>query len=185
MRSNNPGRTKRRYAPYFDWYQKDRKEMGVIEDLFESLKAQNEDSYDSLHSFSNDPPDCVAKDGSGSSVAFEVTELVSEEAIHRDERGDTGVVWLWKPEQVTQKIDNILHDKDCKIYNGGPYSKVICVIHTDEYTIRYSDCARHLADKPFVGLHQIDEAYLLFSFDPDQNCCPYIKLRLEKSITPP
>jgi hypothetical protein len=84
---------------------------------------------------------------------------------------------------VISEIDRILKEKDGKSYHGGPYSKFIVVIHTDEYSMSYASYAQGLQKRYFSGYNQVDEAYLLFSFDPSEECCPYVKLNIKKGTS--
>jgi hypothetical protein len=175
-----PKRKKRRYARYWDWYIKPLKEVGAVKDLLETMQLRGEVAYHSAAIVEDDPPDCTVRDSRGSLIAVEVTELVSEQHVREAEQG--GLEYCeWEYDDVVQKIDAILREKDAKDLRGGPYYKTIVVIHTDEYTIQYDAYAPRLAAEDFLGFDQLDEAYLLFSFDPYQECCPYIKLRLHKN----
>ena len=174
-----PRRFKRKYAHFFDWHYKPRKELGILDDLLATMTLRKEDFFHSPDVFKNDPPDCTLLDRNNNLIAVEIRELVSEEAVRNAEQGN--FAWkFWKPEDVIREIDSILKEKDNKDYHGGPYQKVIVVIHTDEYTMNYETYIGGLESVVFSGYKQVDEAYLLFSFDPAEECCPYIKLNIRK-----
>lgn len=174
-----PNRKKRKYARFFDWHDKPRKELGILEDLLETMIRRTQDYYHSPKVLKNDPPDCTLLDRNDNLIAVEITELVSEEAVRNAEQGK--FAWkFWLLEDVLKEIDSILKEKDTKDYHGGPYKKVIVVIHTDEYSMNYATYAADVGKVVFSGYHLIDEAYLFFSFDPAEECCPYIKLNIKK-----
>jgi hypothetical protein len=174
-------RRKRKYASFFDWNDKQRKELGILQDLLATMDLRNEHYYHSPKVFNNDPPDCTLLDHNNRLIAIEIRELVSEEAIQNAEQNKLS--WkFWQPEDVVQEIDSILIEKDSKVFHGGPYQKVIVVIHTDEYSMSYATYATVLGSQTFSGYNLIDEAYLLFSFDPEEECCPYIKLNIRKGF---
>ena len=72
-------------------------EWGVLQCLKESLESQGRpllaDSQDSRPS--DDPPDFEALDAEGGRVAVEVTELVSEDAIHAHKAGAVYDFAVW------------------------------------------------------------------------------------------
>ena len=153
--------------------------MGILEELIKTMKLRHEVYYHSPKIVKNDPPDCTLSDNEGRVVAVEIVELVSEEAVRNTEQGKSALKY-WSREEVEKKIATILREKDGKSYHGGPYSKKIVLIHTDEYTMSYEAYARHLREIYFSGYKQVDEAYLLFSFDPSEECCPYVRLNVSK-----
>ena len=67
----------RTYAPFFEWFDKGRKELGVVEELLESLNREGRVHFHSPRLQMPDPPDCVCVNRSGSQVALEVAEVYS------------------------------------------------------------------------------------------------------------
>jgi hypothetical protein len=170
----------RKYASFFEWPDKKLKERGVVADLLHSMQLEGVAEYGEPSPALDDPPDCIVSDRDGIPVAVEVTELVSAEAIRRNQRGDN-VYRDWKPHEVIDEINNLLLKKDGKRFHNGPYAKKIVLIFTDEIIlqIRQDEYAEYLAERLFGSVEQIDEAYLLFSYDGIDRC-PYIKLRLDR-----
>lgn len=64
-------------------------------------------------------------------VALEAVELVSQEAIERNQKGENVYRW-WEPDDIRISIDERLARKDRKMFNGGPYAGIAVLIHTDE-----------------------------------------------------
>lgn len=181
---------RRGYATHFEWPDKPLKELGIVKEWLRSMESRGEAAYSNPTPFSDDPPDCVVFDRVGRKVAVEVTELVSRKAIEKNlkiER-DPKKTWKdsiyrdWKPNDVIAEINRIIQEKDGKTFNGGPYAKKILVIHTDEFRLlidREEVYERYLPSQSFGPVQHIDEAYLLFSYEPDVGY-PYIQLPLNR-----
>jgi hypothetical protein len=120
-------------------------------------------------------PDCIVSDEDGEMIAVEVTELVCEEAIRENQRGNR-VYRDWQPTEVVSKLEERLKEKDRKEYHCGPYGKIVVLIYTNEPVICYYDYQTLLAPKQFTDLRQIAEAYLLLSYDPSVRRYPYIRI---------
>ena len=191
-------RSLKRGSSFFEWPDKQIKELGVVKELLRSMESRGEAKYSNPVSFPDDPPDCVVCDREGREVAVEVTELVSSKAIKKNQgkKLEDRVYRDWKPNEVVAEINAIIQNKDGKTFNGGPYARTILVIFTDEVALisgRF-EYARLLPEQSFGPVKQIDEVYLLFSpvgrayscsqeeepfYDPafDEGY-PYIKLSL-------
>jgi hypothetical protein len=173
----------RKYASFFEWPDKKLKERGIVDYLLHSMQLGGATEYLEPVPSPDDPPDCVVSDRDGRCVAVEVTELVSAEAIRRNQGGDN-VYRDWKPNEVTHEINSRILKKDGKRFHGGPYVKKIVLIFTDEVILQadQEEYAEYLAGQSFGPVAHIDEAYLLFSYAGIDRC-PYIKLRLNRSET--
>ena len=167
---------RRKYAHFFEWPDKAIKEKGIVCDLLEAMTAKGENhGITGIRSKQPDPPDCVGIGKNGESIAFEVTELVDEETILRNQSSDTD--WKdWSGEDLLGKVQAIVKEKDAKIYNGEPYSKIILVIHTDEPLLRLTDCVFFLRNQSVGQCKQITDCYLLMSYSPSLKAYPYFKL---------
>lgn len=171
----------RKYAPFFEWPDKKGKEVDIVENLLRSMQLEGETEYSNPISSYVDPPDCIISDRNGSLVGVEVTEFVSAEAIRRNERGDK-VYRNWQLNEVIQKLNALILNKDAKEFQGGPYAKKILVIFTDEIILLASqeEYKKGLLGQFFGPVKQINEAYFLFSYDGIDRY-PYIKLCLNRS----
>jgi len=167
----------RKYASYFDWDDKGIKERGAVNDLFSSMREYRGCPYSNVATAKHDPPDCIATDEEGNTVGIEVSELVDEEAVRRNQQGKD-VYRLWDTDSVIDHIQQILLNKDGKSYQGGPYVKLILVIHTDEPEITPERYISVIQQHTFEGMRQIDEAYLLFSYNPAPGMPDYPFVRL-------
>ena len=171
----------RKHASYFEWPQKDTKELGVVKSLIESLEKAGCYPYFKPNSTKKDPPDCIAQDNTGNVVGIEVTELVDLKTV-RDAQQNKAYPKYWDRQEVLDRVQWIISEKDQKNFYGGPYSKIILVIFTDEPFIDPDEVIPYLQQHEFAETNQIGEIYLLFSYDPRYHTCPYLKLKLADSI---
>ncbi|MGE5624054.1 MAG: hypothetical protein ACM3ZT_00745 [Bacillota bacterium] len=175
----------RKYASFFEWPDKQTKELGIVESLHEALDENEVGWFGNLDigPGSYKAPDCVAHTQSKKLIAIEVTELVSKEAIEINQNAKSEykrVYKNWKVPEVADELRSRLLEKDKKRYYGGPYSDVVIVIHTDELTIDYETYKVALNEVSFGPFENITKAYLLFSYAPRVGYCPYIELNLRK-----
>jgi len=167
----------RKYASFFDWRKKDEKEIGMVETLFESMKLQGINTFQNLRISQKDPPDCIAKDQSDNLIGLEVSEFVDEEAVRLNAQGKD-VYRDWTIDEIVKKLEIIITEKDSKTFHGGPYKKLILVIHTDEFVLDFQTLKPVLETHEFRKTNKIAEAYLLFSYDPEIERFPYIQLKI-------
>lgn len=176
----------RKYASYFEWPDKQRKELGVVQELLKAMELSGEKRFHSARKgpSANHAPDCVANGQDGEPVAIEVCELVSGKAIQCNINVNDvkdAVYRDWLPDHVAEEVGNILLRKDGVKYVGGPYSNIVVVIHSDEMVVVHSTCAGALRSRTYDKPNVINEAYFLFSYDPAFEYCPYIKLNFRNS----
>jgi hypothetical protein len=93
----------RPYASFFEWPDKERKELGVVEELISGLKSRGGLSLSNLRPHRPDPPDCVCSTENGETVAIEVSEVVCESAVSANARGEK-VYRLWRPGELTSVV---------------------------------------------------------------------------------
>jgi hypothetical protein len=167
----------RPYASFFEWPDKEQKELGIVEELIVSLNARAGWTLSNLRSQRPDPPDCVCEAAGGKVVAVEVSEIVCELAASANARGER-VYRSWRPGELTDSIRTRLEEKDKKTFHGGPYNSIVACLFTDEPALTYEAALKELASQSFGPLRQISAAYLLFSYDPGTKGYPLIALRL-------
>ena len=168
-------RRSRPYSGFFFWPDTALAEREVARTFIES--AVSEPGIPMTHLVhrgqGNDPPDCEAVDSAGRRVGIEITELVEGRFNRRDHVG----LWAeWNRDGFLERVTALLEAKEEKPFKGGPYDERIVLIHTDEPALRYShalEWLRQYTPGPFV---QIDRAYLLFSYDPERQGYPYLRL---------
>lgn len=193
-------RRTRGYAGFFDWPDKQLKEVGVVEDLLKAAGYSDANPIRKLRLPDRDPPDVIGTDAAGRDVAFEVTELVDEDAARMNAQFDregeakrsiaAGIdperahklasmqllAGVWEPPKVIEVVQRILTTKDEKAWHGGPYSRVVLAIHTDEPALAPADyiaaLESHLFEKPTL----ITDAHVIFSYDPASETYPLATL---------
>jgi len=154
----------RKYASFYDWHDKPTKELGIVQELVLSLAAQGFELGDPRVQEPG-PPDCVCTDDLGQLVALEVVELVSQEAIERNEKGEHVYRW-WEPGDIRTEVTKLLTRKDAKTFNGGPYADIAVVIHTDEPALTADEARAALAGVEFGPFARLTRAFLMFSYMP-------------------
>lgn len=169
----------RRYASFFQWHDRQRAELGVVEELIEELSRQGTRTLKAPASHEPDPPDCVCTNEVGERVAIEVTEVVSPEAIQANEHGED-VYRDWKAGELRSHVARQLAGKDSKSFHGGPYSEVLICLFTDEPMLTEGFVRRELEGHPFGPFRQVTGAYLLLSYDAGTKTCPVQILNIHR-----
>jgi len=167
----------RPYASFFEWPDKEQKELGVVEELINELKTREGWNLGNLRPHRPDPPDCVCKSEDGKTVAIEVSEVVCESAASRNARGEK-VYRVWQPGELSEAISARLTEKDKKTFHGGPFDSIVVCLFTDEPALTHEVASRELASQLFGPLRQVSAAFLLFSYDPGTRTYPFIRLAL-------
>lgn len=174
----------RGYADFFGWsLDRDIEECGVVHSLLESMASDGVLRFHDvrIRGRGNDPPDCEALDSNGKRVAIEIAELVDESAIKRAKAGAIYDSAEWDRNKFIIHIERLLNQKNSKFPNlkGSPYEGGYCVVvFSDEPELPASKVREYLDGYKFKGLQHIDEAILLLSYEPGENCCPYFPLQL-------
>jgi hypothetical protein len=176
----------RGYADFFLYAaDRDLEEWGISTALAESLHAQGASFFSSVSSRKrpNDPPDCEALDGCGLRLAIEVTELVDGATIESAKRARAEgrrTPWAdWSRQGFLTQLNARLTAKDAVAprLKGGPYpAGFVVVIHTDEPRLNRMVVAEYLADAQLTRLSHVSRAFLLLSYDPSIQRCPYLEL---------
>lgn len=167
----------RKYASFFEWPDKDRKELGVVEELLCSLNAVSRLGLCNPRTNRPDPPDCVCENGKGNLVAVEVVEFVCKEAARRNANGEN-VMRVWSPSEISAKASSLLAGKDAKKYLGGPYSGIVVCLFTDEPMLTLNEAKKELGSVKFGPFSQITSAFLVFSYDPHTKSYPTVPLEI-------
>ena len=167
------------YASFFEWHDRGRKELGVVEELIVALNNSAGLVLHEPREFMPDPPDCVCLNASGESVAIEVAEVVCEDAARLNAQGSS-VYRYWHPGDLATHISRTLAGKDAKTFHGGPYSSIIACLFTDEPALTVEQAKSELSALEFGPYAQITKAYLLFSYSPATQSYPVIPLRIRQ-----
>ncbi len=165
----------RRYASFFEWPEKEGKELGVAEEFVETLNAEAGLGLSNLQLQRPDPPDLVCTDAAGHRVAIEIAEVVSEEAVRRTAAGEQ-VFRVWQPGDLVSSVSALLQRKDEKTFHGGPFSEILVCLFTDEPMLTLDAASAELSPARFGPFKQITSAFLLFSYQPGTKTYPVLKL---------
>lgn len=166
----------RKYASFFEWPEKETKELGVVEVLVSGPNAAGL-GLRNLRVQRPDPPDCVCDDANGNAVAIEVAEIVCEDTVRLKAQGHD-VYRAWRQGELAKAIAARLSEKDAKSYYGGPYTAIAICLFTDELAITIDFAKRELSAVTFGPYTQVGAAYLVFSYDPGSKSYPLLLLRI-------
>ena len=173
----------RAHAGYFSWLtDRDVEELGVVQSLHDSLAQYGESFFHSyqLRGRGSDPPDCEAISNSGGRVGLEVTELVDSNSVEAAKVGRS-IPWNAFSQETLRHIliERIAKKDDALQVKGGPYDKYILVVYCDEPRVLDYHLIEYVRSEHFPKTKLIDRAFLLFSYNPREKCCPYIELKLD------
>jgi len=166
----------RPYASIREGGTKGQKELGVLQDLLQSMQRAGEERYHDPKLAIADPPDCTARTRSGALVAVEISEFVSQAAIefNAQTQRELGrrpgitetVVHQWTGPAFLAALGAILARKDTRVFKDGPYQEVVVVIHTDEPLLVRQTCEAWLADHEFGPFNTLTRGYFLYPYEP-------------------
>ena len=167
---------RRKYANFFEAPTKELKELSVSEEWLSTYGVEHGYDEKSLVACNNQWPDCEVKMYSGGLCGIEVTELVDQECIERNENNQD-VYRLWNDDEIIEAIERRLKDKNTKSH-GGKYQKLIVLIHTDEIEITSDRGNEAIGAHTFSGFKNIDDAYLVYSYEPSNQGYPITSIKL-------
>ena len=174
----------RGYASFFEWPDRDQKEVGVSLSLFESLLAKEGLHYSNLRARGqgNDPPDCEASAPDGKRIGIEVTELVDPKGIKNAKAGRRYDWATWDKSKLESYVLSRITTKDePSDLKGGPYDHYWLVIHCDEPELNHGRTQALLSGWAGASTKLVSEAFLLFSYEPQHELCPYIRLPVRRA----
>lgn len=161
------------------WPRRRTAELGVVRDFMSALGPSCD--FHSPRSAAQDPPDVIAWSSARTPIAIEVTQLVDAETMQQRKRNPRQPEFVrWEHTTFVARLRERLEIKDRKLFLGGPYTKVIVLVYTDEPGLPWRETARHLEHLAFGGIQQITEAFLMFSFDAALQRCPVVRLRIHR-----
>lgn len=168
------------YASFFEWSDRKRAELGVVEKLTSALAASGDRIFSLPDSYESDPPDCISTNEKGLQVAFEVTEIVCPLAAKENAKGNL-VYRNWKSGELYEHVAQQLNAKDNKSFHGGPYDEIIICLFTDEPLLNIERVNSELKESTFGPFTQITSAYIVISYDPSTKSYPVHKLHMKTS----
>jgi hypothetical protein len=175
----------RGYASFYGWAtDRDIEEWGVTTTLRESLERTGESFFDDIkrRGRGNDPPDCEAVDFEGNRIAIEVTELVCPDAIQAYKDGRVYDWADWPKDRFIAAMEQRIATKGARYgklkdapYEGG----YVILIFTDEPMLPIGTVREFLDGHVFLRPAGVTRAFLLLSYDPEVQMCPYVELSLD------
>jgi hypothetical protein len=164
-------------ASFFAWPDRQLSERGIAEIFSHAVSGEPGFPLSKIRSAPKDPPDCLAIDAQGRSIALEVTELVdpNANAIAKHDRASY-VVARWDGEKFAAHVRARLAAKDEKRLTDGPYAEYIVVLHCDEPELDAETVELYASESRFGPLAQISRAFLMLSYDPSRRGYPYFRL---------
>jgi len=169
----------RKHANFFNWHDKETKELAICSEFVQYLINQNGESFDSID-LGGDPPDCIATSGE-SEVAIEIVELVDQNAIEVQIRLNQEYPSQepWTTARLMKHLNKLIQQKDNpseKHKLKKIYSRYITLIHTDEPELMVGDFDHLFKKGSIQSTGLVNEAYILFSYDSSLKGYPVRKL---------
>jgi len=100
---------RRKHASFFDWGNKETKELAICTRLGDHL-VSNKELKNFRVTVGDNPPDCVLLSGQ-QRIAIEITELVDREAIDAQMRNEPDVGREWTPARLARSYRGYLHPR--------------------------------------------------------------------------
>lgn len=169
----------RGYASFFDWPNKTTKEVHIATRFASSRSQDGGFAFDQIRP-GPDPPDCEAADSDGALVGIEVTELVDEQAIRATKKGTPLLYAAWPRDKVVATLQKLIERKSNAKIPSGRYKKYLLLVHTDETLLDIEYLRESLGGVVFTSGGCLTDAYLLVSYDPRLEKCPYLRLSLSQ-----
>jgi len=169
----------RKYASYFQWHNREIMELGICKHLATFFHREGLGEV-TAYKLGEDPPDCIITID-GQDVAVEITELVDSNAIKEQVKYNVAYPdgTEWNRDNLAEKINEILEKKDSPS-NGDAlrekYPRYLLLIHVDEPELMHPDFERLFDVSLLNTTSLIDEAYIVFSYDPRVQVCPVKRL---------
>ena len=170
----------RKHASFWNFYKKASKELGLFSEIFDRFKEDFSENIVEWGLCDFDPPDIYVKLSDGSVKGVEITELVNEKAIKAQISGDPEYheeLFRFDNEAAILKLRNILAEKEKKLSNRFcDYSGLSLLIHTDEFLLKseqFIDKGNEIFPN---GSDVFERVYLLFSYEPDKQHSPLVRL---------
>lgn len=170
----------REHANFFDWHNKDTKELHICSLLINYLN-NSEGEFIESYDLGTDPPDCIAT-SKDKEVGIEIVELVDQKAIENQIRYKWASAHQepWTRDKLMTQLNKLIQDKDSPSLKSQlmkKYERYIVLIHTDEPELRIVELDNFYSESSLKSTELVTDVYLLFSYDPNEIGCPIKKLR--------
>jgi hypothetical protein len=179
LRSND--RLRRKHASFWNFHKKSSKELALFSEIFRRFEADYCSNVIGWNLCENDPPDVFVNLADGRKIGIEITELVNEASIDAQisRPGEySGELFRFGLDEACEEIRRIVRDKEEKLSPAvSDYDELALLIHTDEFLLRSDQFAPDASAQILEESRVFESVYLLFSYEPDKQECPLIKLK--------
>ncbi len=170
----------RKHASFWNFHKKSAKELGIFSEIFDRIEQYEDSQITEWGLCESDPPDIFARFANGMYLGVEITELVNQSAIQAQisasQSYDTELFSFDIP-KAQEAIRKIIEIKERKVSKSTEaFDTFALLIHTDEFLLK-SDEFEYEGAKLLKGPSEVfSSVYLLFSYEPDKQECPLIRL---------
>ncbi|MDX1508247.1 MAG: hypothetical protein R3358_08200 [Woeseiaceae bacterium] len=176
-------RKPRRHANWFEWLDKQGKELGIAQEFVVALERVAGPVAEHVK-LGDDPPDIAISLQNGGQISLEITELVNQEAIEAQLSGSADYsrqIFDWDDQKIVSRITKRVREKEmkCRAMASGD-SKLALLLHTDEPILSEKDVQEAIQKLGPIESDVFNEIWLIFSYDPKTSSFPLI--RLDKQI---
>lgn len=171
---------KRKHANFWNFHKKTSKELSLFSEILDQYQLDSGLSIVKWGLCNEEPPDIFAELSDSSLHGIEITELVNESAIKAQINNQSDYyeeLMRFNYQIAVNKLCEILLEKEKKLLlNKSNYDGLSLLIHTDEWLLK----SEQFVDKGHEifpnGSAIFQKIYLLFSYEPDKNKCPLLRL---------
>ena len=178
LRKND--RLRRKHASFWNFYKKSSKELGLFSEIFHRFEIDYGSKVIEWGLCKNDPPDIFADLADGRKIGVEITELVNEAAIDAQiHKPDDYYHHLFQFDfkNACEEVRKLVRHKEAKLSHKMPdYAELALLIHTDEFLLKSDQFMVDVTPRVLDSSRVFASIYILFSYEPDKQQCPLIKL---------
>lgn len=170
----------RNHASFFNWHDKEIKEIGIATDFFVQLEKISDDRLVEIEN-AEDPPDAKVITQNNEVIGIELTEIVNEKAIEHQIKGDSryvNEVLKWNKDNTIQEIESIINKKN-RLCENVPevYERKVLLIFTDEPRLESHKIEEYIQGHTWPEANNFDEIYILTGYEPKVGSLVLIKIK--------
>lgn len=174
---------RRKHADFWNFYKKSSKELGLFSEIFARFEADYESKVIQWGLCEDEPPDIFVSLANGRKVGIEITELVNEASViaqlKKSPDYSTELI-RFGFDEACEEISRILKKKSTKTAPKlTDYDALVLLIHSDEPMLKSDQFLQSGTLRLFERSPIFECVYLLFSYEPDKQECPLIKLEFK------
>ncbi|MGE5159087.1 MAG: hypothetical protein ACM3OF_13200 [Gemmatimonas sp.] len=174
-------RLRRKHASFWNFHKKSSKERALFSEIFRRFEADYCSNVTGWNLCEKDPPDVFANLADGRKIGLEITELVNQAAIDAQisRPGEYSKELLrFGFDQARKEIRRIVREKEEKLSLViSDFDELALLIHTDEFLLKSNQFSPDISTQILEECGVFGSVYILFSYEPDKQQCPLIKLK--------